>query len=605
VKLLRRVIDHMLLTITSPHLFPSPAVIHFTPERSICPACHEALKVQKTTPDKRVATLAIGDFIGHETVYYCPKCAGLFHSSELRALIPEYGNFGYDIVVFIGESLFLRSRNYQEIRLELQGRNVRISESGIAVLAKKFVLYLKSLHLSVQRKTKKYMGMNGGYILHLDGTCEGASPHLLSVLDGITEIVLDNKKLLTENSEDLIPFLEGIKKAYGVPLAVVSDMGKGIALAIKEVFKHVPAFICHYHFLKAVGKTFLGNEHATIRERLRKYAVRTVLNRTKTRLEKVVADTPSLVDAMVAGIEGQRLPADCLLSAVPAVAAYTLISWVLDSETEGNGFGFPFDQSHLVFYQRLRELGGRLHEVFRIQLQGDWKVNKVYSNISHDLHGVLNDLTLRKAAERMEDKVAIFNRLRKAMRITLPENKRGLNDNGDRSIGMKTIEKEVGKFRTWLPKTKGYSEYQEYRKLVQQIDTYQQKLFADPILVNTAAGRMLVQPQRTNNILERFFRTLMRGYRKKNGFNSVERMLKTMLPDTPLTMNLRNRDYMRILLAGKETLEERFAEIDAKQVRRRLEQSRGGTTRYPQLKKIIRIPDLPKSIVSLLKQAVS
>ena len=62
---------------------------------------------------------------------------------------------------------------------------------------------------------------------------------------------------------------------------------------------------------------------------------------------------------------------------------------------------------------------------------------------------------------------------------------------------------------------------------------------------------------------------------------------------------------MRILLAGKETLEERFAEIDAKQVRRRLEQSRGGTTRYPQLKKIIRIPDLPKSIVSLLKQAVS
>ena len=114
---------------------------------------------------------------------------------SFERLIPEYGNFGYDIVVFIGESLFLRSRNYQEIRLELQGRNVRISESGIAVLAKKFVLYLKSLHLSVQRKTKKYMGMNGGYILHLDGTCEGASPHLLSVLDGITEIVLENKEV--------------------------------------------------------------------------------------------------------------------------------------------------------------------------------------------------------------------------------------------------------------------------------------------------------------------------------------------------------------------------------------------------------------------------
>jgi len=34
-----------------------------------------------------------------------------------------------------------------------------------------------------------------------------------------------------------------------------------------------------------------------------------------------------------------------------------------------------------------------------------------------------------------------------------------------------------------------------------QIDTYGEKLFADPIVVKTAAGRMLVQPQRTNNIL--------------------------------------------------------------------------------------------------------
>jgi len=68
-------------------------------------------------------------------------------------------------------------------------------------------------------------------------------------------------------------------------------------------------------------------------------------------------------------------------------------------------------------------------------------------------------------------------------------------------------------------------------------------------------------------------------------------------------MNLKNKEYMRILLAGKNTLEKRFAEIDSKEVHRRLEQSRTGTsTMYPQLKKIIRIPDLPKSIVALLNQ---
>ena len=79
-----------------------------------------------------------------------------------------------------------------------------------------------------------------------------------------------------------------------------------------------------------------------------------------------------------------------------------------------------------------------------------------------------------------------------------------------------------------------------------------------------------------------------------------------MLPDTPLTMNLKNQEYMQILLAGKKTLAERFAEIDSKDVRRRLEQSRTGTsTIYPQLKRIIRIPELPKSIVALLNQEAS
>ncbi len=530
----------------------------------------------------------------------------MFHSREFRGLIPEHGNFGYDIIVFVGESLFLRCRNYQEIRLELQQKNIRISESEIAFLAKKFVLYLGVLHRSVQRKTRKYMRMNGGYILHLDGTCDGASPHLVSVLDGITQIVLDNKKLPSENSEDLIPFLEGIKKAYGVPLAVVSDMGKGIALAVEEVFKNVSAFICHYHFLKSVGKNLFGDENDVIRELLRKYNVRAILTRTKNRLGRRIAENTDFLDTVLTGIERQRLPDNVGLSAVPIVAAYTLISWILDSETECNGFGFPFDQSYLVFYQRLQEAGRRFHQLFRIQLQGDWRENKVYSKISCDLHDVLNDSSLHKAAQKMEQKVAMFNRLRTAMRITLPENKRGLNDNGELPSSMKTIQKEVGRFTAWLLKSKEYSGDKNYQKLVEQLDTYSDKLFADPIAVQTAAGKMLVQPQRTNNILEQFFRKLMRSFRKKNGFNSVERVLKTMLPDTPLSMNLQNQEYMNILLAGKQTLEERFADIDSSEVRRRLEESRNMTgAMHPQLKKLIRIPELPKSIVALLEQAAS
>jgi len=132
----------MLLTSTSANLFPSPVVIHFKKKSRTCSECNESLNVLKTHPCKRAATLEIGDFIGHETVYYCQECGRVFHSTEFRELIPENCNFGYDIIVFIGKSLFLRCRNYREIRLELQQRNVQISESEIAFLAKKFVLYL-------------------------------------------------------------------------------------------------------------------------------------------------------------------------------------------------------------------------------------------------------------------------------------------------------------------------------------------------------------------------------------------------------------------------------------------------------------------------------
>ncbi len=596
----------MMFKITSANLFPTSAVIHFRPESSTCPTCHESLNVLKTHPGKKVTTLAIGNFIGHETVYYCQGCKNIFYSNELRTLIPENSNFGYDIIVFIGKSLFLQSRNYQDIRLKLQKRNVWISESEIAFLAKKFVLYLGLIHRLSQNKLGKYMHMNGGYILHLDGTCDGGSPHLISVLDGITKIVLDNTILPSENAEELIPFLERIKQAYGVPLAVVSDMGKGIQLAVAEVFKNVPAFICHFHFLKAIGKNLFGDENDIIRKGLRKHNVRVILRRTKKRLGKIITSTTDLVPNMVRGIEHEMLSASCPLSDVGAVAAYTLVCWVLDEKAESNGFGFPFDWSYLVFYQRLQEASLRLHQLFKIQLQSNWEDNKVYSKISHDLLGVMNDSILKEASLRMEEKVAVFNRLRKAMRITLPENKRGLNDNGDLAVNMKTIEKEVIKFRISLLKSKEYSEHKEYHRLLEQIDSYWEKLFADPIVVTTAAGRMLVQPQRTNNILEQFFRKLMRGYRKKNGFNSVERVLKTMLPDTPLTMNLKNKEYMQIILAGKETLEERFAEIDSKEILFGLAQSKIEISRmHPEIKKIIRIPDLPKMVVSLLEQAAS
>jgi hypothetical protein len=70
-------------------------------------------------------------------------------------------------------------------------------------------------------------------------------------------------------------------------------------------------------------------------------------------------------------------------------------------------------------------------------------------------------------------------------------------------------------------------------KMAEQIDRYAHKLFADPIEVQTPSGPATVYPQRTDNILEQFFRSLRRDHRRRSGDNS-------MLADTPLVKNLSN-----------------------------------------------------------------
>jgi hypothetical protein len=44
------------------------------------------------------------------------------------------------------------------------------------------------------------------------------------------------------------------------------------------------------------------------------------------------------------------------LDKMPVISSYVMIHWALDTTGQLEGYGFPFDCPHLVFYQRLRIL---------------------------------------------------------------------------------------------------------------------------------------------------------------------------------------------------------------------------------------------------------
>ena len=52
---------------------------------------------------------------------------------------------------------------------------------------------------------------------------------------------------------------------------------------------------------------------------------------------------------------------------IPAISAFSLILWALDGKNQGRGYGFSFDQPHLVFAQRLC----LIHEQLRIPLRAE------------------------------------------------------------------------------------------------------------------------------------------------------------------------------------------------------------------------------------------
>lgn len=203
----------------------------------------------------------------------------------------------------VGLALFVRCRNNQEAMKELAAKNVFVSEREIRYLGRKFIVYLALAHRQSQPHIRNLMARRGGYILHVDGTCEGDSPTLFFGLDGISELVLDTIKNPSEKKELLFPFFQRIKDHYGEPQALVHDMSRGIVTAVEDVFPGVADFICHFHFLRDLDKDLLLDEYTALQKRLRKLNLRSLLRQKAKYLEQKINPTSQTIDKIKASLE--------------------------------------------------------------------------------------------------------------------------------------------------------------------------------------------------------------------------------------------------------------------------------------------------------------
>lgn len=592
-------------------MFKNPPEIVFTPQTNECIECNRELNIYKTKK-RTVFTHHIGEFTTKETQLICSNTACnnkiVYHSEELPELVAAGCNYGHDIVELVGVSMYMKHMQAVEIKELLRcSNNIPISVSGVEFLAKKFIIYLSVVHEQYNVEIVNEINTNGGYILHLDALDGGAKGgmRLMCGVDGITDFVLGNEKISSENSYYIIPFLERLKKDFGSPLRIVQDCGTGIMKAAETVFPEVEILVCHFHFLRDIGKDLLSDDYDIIRKRLRHFGILTELRKLSEKLTELCSEENDIGSFYTSAIQNESINIDN--HAQTALLFYTLIQWILDWKSECGGYGFPFDRPHLELVKRVGKALDILEKNEMIKdIDPDNKriIRKAYFSLKRILEGIVKDKKIKNALRGIEKDITVFDNLRTAMRVASEKGKEGLNDEGEQNIRL--IETSVKEFVDKLEKDQPFCDEKKGSAFLEQIYKYWDKLFADPIVIETGSGTKTIQPQRTNNIMEQMFRNLTRDYKRKTGDSSVGRTVQAMVKDTPFIRNLKNEKYKKIILGDKKSLAEVFAEIDPVVVRRKMKEHNLYHEKIPGKIKILlkhnKILDILTNITNLKKK---
>ncbi len=595
---------------TPDKLFERRPLLRFKSDQEICPLDGKRLQVLKTET-RTIKAIGIGTFQAHHTILHCKKHPkfGVWRSQILDELAAANSNVAYTVIVEIGKLRFLEKRQIKDIRwILLEKHSIDLSTSEVELLVDKFVFYIAVVHQESAGLIREQITYQGGYILHLDATCEADSPKLISSLDSVSGFVLYSAKINSENKAEIGTFLQKVKENFGTPHAVVSDLSQGIAAAVKDVFGDVRHFICQFHFLRIIGDLLFEQENDILRKTLARVGTSGKLKELRKILNKKI-NTFSLDKIEMYLEEPQELGRT---GEATQLLAYYLILWILDYVCKGHGYGFPFDQRYLNFYDRLKAaqtLIDEVHSYYPALSENDYVLWKIYNLASN----IVDDEELQRTVENYRTKLSVFSDLRQALRIAPEHVNNGLTQMSEIASPeeLQQVKAAVIKFSSDLElkikKTKLKKIVRKYLIVKERIEKYWDKLFADPLVVNVDGKEKFVFVHRTNNLVENHFRQLTYGYRRIHGNRSVRRNLENIPEQLPLTENLKNSNYVKLVFEDESKIAKRFAKVEVGEIRKMLakQHSRKQLLGTRKTKRFIRQPKFKDQLKSAFSAVAS
>lgn len=549
------------------------------PETESCPRCAGPTVFLKSA-ERNVVTLAHGPFVAHEVLRACKSgCREpsgkktILRSQTLAGQVAPGAVYGYDLEVHVGLERHLHHQQRQEVRGQLLGeRGISISTGQESLLAARFLQHLEALHWKRAPQLAQAMRKDRGYPMHIDATGEDGRGTTFVVYNGWRKWVLGAWKLSTERADLVLPRLRQVAHDFGPPCAIMRDLGRAMTGAseqlVREMKLKIPILGCHSHFLRDVGKDLMATPYDELRGLVRDHRLRAPVRLLARDLgRELSAELPCLrenVESWAKTAAERALPTGTAGLAI----VRSLAQWVLDYKRDGQGLGFPFDRPYLDFYRRCR-IVRRATDAFLRRVPDDKWVRRALLSLARALDPVIADKAFGDVAATLSRRAALFERLRRALRLspdmqfkpgTVLSSQQAAARLQDIRVAVQRFQKDLRRSRP----QRGPAEdiRQAIDVVLDHLERHDDSLWGHAIHLPGGGIRLV---DRTNNVLEGFFRNLKHGERRRSGRKVLTYDFECLPAAAALVANLARPDYVEILCGSLDRLPQAFMEIDADQ----------------------------------------
>ena len=514
------------------------------------------MQIQKSKR-RTIFTFQSGMLNAKEVRKKCSRNAShpIMCSDELSRLVKPRQRYAYDLVVHVGLARYLRGQQREEIRAELyQERGFTLSDGSISNLCDRFLTYVEALHL--RRVPELRRALQEGYPLHLDATCEYGRGGLFVCMDGWRGWVLMATRIPSEHEDYLRPWVEKTAALFGDPIATVRDMGEGVGKAVAPLrARGVPDFICHYHFLGAVGKKLFEKSYRVLGNLLRQHKLQGDL-RTLLRELRQYRKSSTFSGRFGPGPIHEDLPA--------------LLLWILEGEGK-KALLYPFRLPYLECLQRCQQ-AVRKAECW-VPSPRTPATRRAIAHLTRLVNRIERDTRFATVAARLEKGWQAFCELRDVLQLTNAELPNGDNRSHQTALPalearrLEMIAEAAREYETELRERTVHTGNDESTDpspadiILKYFKRYGQHLFGHPTR-RDEDGTILAVVERTNNVPEHFFGAEKRKLRRRLGRAHLGRDLEDQPAQVALVANLQHPEYVRVICGSLDNLATAFADLD-------------------------------------------